>query len=273
MAPFYAGLARASMLARAGEKDYLAPQYRAVGAGRRVIPVEATIFLFGLLALILVLFVLREMGRASPARIGLAMRPALAAMAAGAAALALARGHFAVALALAGAALMTAAGKSLHAPFSSFAKSAGAAVDLEFDDRGVRDGKIRSGGFSGWKLSEMSKAECMAFRAELHRDGLQMSDPQTLFALEAYFDRRFPGWRAAAQDDADAGGFSPPSRVGEMSEEEAYQTLGLRRGASAEEISRAHRALMKERHPDHGGTTDDAARLNQAKDRLLRRHN
>jgi DnaJ-class molecular chaperone len=57
-----------------------------------------------------------------------------------------------------------------------------------------------------------------------------------------------------------------------MSEQEAYQTLGLRAGASAEEIIRTHRRLMKERHPDHGGTTDDAARINQAKDRLLRRH-
>src|SRR5208337_3556540 len=95
--------------------------------------------------------------------------------------------------------------------------------------------------------------------------------------LETYFDRRFAGWRAADQGDADAGGGSRRESgarygPGEMTEQEAYQTLGLRAGATAQEIVRAHRRLMKERHPDHGGTTDDAARINQAKDRLLRRH-
>ena len=57
-----------------------------------------------------------------------------------------------------------------------------------------------------------------------------------------------------------------------MSEDEAHQVLGLAKSATREEISRAHRALMQKLHPDHGGSTALAARVNEAKDVLMRRH-
>ena len=77
-----------------------------------------------------------------------------------------------------------------------------------------------------------------------------------------------PRWRDHVQGDAGAGG---GRTRGKMTEEEAYQILGLKPGAPVDEIARAHRALMKKLHPDQGGTTYLAAQINEAKEILLRR--
>lgn len=61
---------------------------------------------------------------------------------------------------------------------------------------------------------------------------------------------------------------SRPARPG-MSRQEALDILGLHQGASADEIRAAHKRLMQTCHPDHGGSTYLAARINAAKDVLL----
>ena len=53
--------------------------------------------------------------------------------------------------------------------------------------------------------------------------------------------------------------------------EEAYAILGLAPGADAEAIRAAHRRLMKQLHPDHGGTDYLATKINRARDVLLNR--
>ena len=91
---------------------------------------------------------------------------------------------------------------------------------------------------------------------------------QSLPLLEAWLDRTKPDLarslgrrgRACARRQA-------PS--GKMSEEEAFAVLGLKPGAKPEEIRLAHRRLMKEFHPDKGGSDYLAAKINQAKERLL----
>jgi hypothetical protein len=63
----------------------------------------------------------------------------------------------------------------------------------------------------------------------------------------------------------------PPSHRGKvrMSRDEALRVLGLKAEASNEDIKSAHRRLLKDYHPDKGGTDYIAAKINEAKDVLL----
>lgn len=61
----------------------------------------------------------------------------------------------------------------------------------------------------------------------------------------------------------------PAAAPGGMSVEEAREILGIDAKADVAAIKAAHRRLMEANHPDRGGSTWIAARLNQARDRLL----
>src|SRR5262249_19636346 len=53
-------------------------------------------------------------------------------------------------------------------------------------------------------------------------------------------------------------------RNGKMTDEEAYQILGIKPGATAEEVARANRSLIKKKlHPDEGGFEYLAAQINR----------
>ena len=95
--------------------------------------------------------------------------------------------------------------------------------------------------------------------------------PQSAALFEAYLDRRMPGWRDHVEGD-DTAGARGAANTGAMTDEEAYEILGLAPGASKAEIRAAHRRLMMRVHPDQGGSTFLAAKINQAKDWLLGKH-
>ncbi len=141
-----------------------------------------------------------------------------------------------------------------------------AALEMELDhDTGGLEGLVLAGRFEGRVLGEMDQNELLALRLDL------APDPESLQLLETYLDGRFPAWRQDA--DADVGdrqAGAPAS--GPMTEKEAYQILGLEPGAGAADIRKAHRRLMQRLHPDLGGSSFLAARINEAKDFLLSLH-
>ena len=138
-------------------------------------------------------------------------------------------------------------------------------LDMSLDhDSGELSGQIVDGPNAGRSLDEFDLPQLIAM--------IPAFDAESVALLESYLDRRFPAWRQNAQGDT-AGRQRRAAASGKMTDEEAYQILGLQPGAGRDDISRAHRALMKKLHPDQGGSTYLAARVNEAKDTLLRTHN
>jgi hypothetical protein len=128
---------------------------------------------------------------------------------------------------------------------------------------GAMDGLVREGPLRGRKLSELGLDALLDLLAEARLD-----DPDSAPLLEAFLDRAAPDWRSHS---GAAAGEAPPAAAprGGMTRAEAARLLGVAEDADAATIKAAHRRLMMKVHPDHGGTDELAARLNDAKRVLL----
>ncbi len=85
------------------------------------------------------------------------------------------------------------------------------------------------------------------------------------YILKHIYHRISGKTKGSAQDEQ-----APPQRPSSnMNQQQALNVLGLKPGASDEEIITAHRQLMQKFHPDRGGNDFLASQINDAKDVLL----
>jgi DnaJ-like protein len=228
--------------------------------------------IFGVVALAVVLLLAHGFSKANPHNLVIALKAGGGLAALGIAAVLGARGRIELAatLGVIGLSLLgwlpwsvPGFGQRTQKSTGQVSRVRAAFVEMELDhDTGAMRGTILSGAHVGQSLDTLDVATLMALLPDI--------DEESRALLMAYLDRREPTWREHAQAGATAG---PGSwSTGKMTEEEAYQILGLAPGASVADIGRAHRTLMKKLHPDQGGSTYLAARVNEAKDVLTRRH-
>ena len=131
-------------------------------------------------------------------------------------------------------------------------------------DSGEINGEVLQGALAGTFLSELSLGKIFDLLQECQRN-----DVEAIPLLEAYLDRMHGSeWRNQANGHYSSAGTQSSS--GEMSAQEAYEILGLQANATEQEILDAHRRLMQKLHPDRGGSTYLAAKINQAKEFLLK---
>lgn len=231
-------------------------------------------FIFGLVLLALLLWALHAFTQVKPQTAAVVLKTGGGLGALAVAGLLGARGRLdiAIPLGLTGLGLLGWLPWSIPGLGARMRKSAGqvsrvrsAFVEMELDhDTGKMRGRILAGRHEGAALDALDVATLAGFLPDI--------DEESRSLLMAYLDRREPLWRENAQAGATAGSSHRGWSTGKMTEEEAYQVLGVQPGASAKDIGLAHRSLMKKLHPDQGGSTYLAARVNEAKDVLLRRH-
>lgn len=131
-------------------------------------------------------------------------------------------------------------------------------------DTGEITGNVLRGTYKGYSLVDLDIEQLGELWIECRR-----KDHQSASVLETYLDRMRPEeWEEYAQEYAEHEQ-TQGTQSQNMTRAEALEVLGLEEGATREEIIQAHRTLMQKNHPDRGGSTWVAARINQAKDLLL----
>lgn len=207
--------------------------------------------------------------RTNPAVVAQRMRLFGGAVAMGLALFLLLRGAFPLAAPLAMLGLWLFAAAGMGGGFGAAGTSAGQTshvvtehLEMRLDlETGRITGRVLKGLFEGRAIESLKPEEL----ALLWQD-CRVADPQSAQILETYLDQVHPTWREDVKRGEERFSGGPDGRMGVA---EAYEILGLQEGAGVDEIRKAHRELMLRLHPDRGGSTYLAAKINEAKDVLL----
>ncbi len=225
-------------------------------------------FLLGLLVLIFMYFLARGVANTNPVQMANIVRYLGGGLLIFASLLLYARGGGAIAapLALFGLWLLGGApgGGSVFQPRSPGQVSQVSTdfLHMELDqDTGDIRGRVLKGIFEGQRIENLKPEDLVLLWQDCRAE-----DPQSAQIIEAYLDRTYSSWREDVARGEEKMASGPDGR---MSEEEALEILGLRPGCRADDVRKAHRELMQKLHPDHGGSTYLAAKINEAKDVLL----
>jgi hypothetical protein len=130
-----------------------------------------------------------------------------------------------------------------------------------YHDSGDINGEVLEGQFKGRTLDQLQLEELLQLLNECQ------DDEESAALLQTYLDRMYgDSWHEQAGEQ---GHQQASDESGKMSHAEALQVLGLSSDASEAEIIQAHKRLMQNLHPDRGGSSYLAAKINIAKDTLL----
>jgi len=154
------------------------------------------------------------------------------------------------------------AAKSKNPPSSGQASSVQSKyIRMTLDhDSGDVNGEVLAGHFQGKTLDQLDLEALLQLLNEC------AEDEESVALLQTYLDREYPdSWQQKAGEEQRRPGHAPD----DMSRAEALQVLGLSPEAGEKEIIEAHRRLMQKLHPDRGGSSYLAAKINLAKDVLL----
>lgn len=130
-------------------------------------------------------------------------------------------------------------------------------VSINFANGSI-DGEVISGKHNGKKLTELSLAELNELSQEF-----KQADKESYILLQAYLIR-------TGKSNNQSDNQYKPSNINDLSNNEAYEILGLPTSASKDEIIKAHKRLIQRIHPDRGGSDYLAAKINAAKDQLTK---
>ena len=127
-------------------------------------------------------------------------------------------------------------------------------------DSGKLTGIVKTGLFAGKNLENLNLEELLQLR-----EYYTQQDEDSRLLLENYLDRSHgQEWRAGQSEQS-----SHATHESGISIEEAYAILGLEDGASKQAVIDAHKRLIQKLHPDRGGSSYLAVKINQAKDILV----